>query len=83
MPGFTRSSSNERATKYKNLIRIAKMDGTEAEEVQTLKEWVGIAKSRLKREQLAELLLFIYGNLTPDEEIYNWILDTYGKEIKD
>lgn len=83
MPGFTRSGPNERATKYKNLIRIARMDGTEAEEVQALKEWVGIAKSRLKREQLAELLLFIYDNLTPDEQVCNWILETYGKEIKE
>ena len=78
--GFTRLKRKDRAIKYKNLIRLARLDGNEAEELQALKEWIGVAKQEFSREQAAEVLFFIYRNVTKDQELEDFLMDTYGEE---
>lgn len=77
--GFTRLKRKDRITKYLNLVRIARLDGNEATELQALKEWLGVTKMVLNREQCAEVLYFIYTKVTPDIEFADWIIDTYGE----
>ena len=77
--GFTRLKRKDRVLKYKNLVRLAKIDGSEKEELQALKEWIGVAKMELNVQQTAEVLHFIYTHVTPDSEFADWIIDTYGE----
>lgn len=79
--GFTRMKRKDRVVKYKNLVRLAKIDGSERDELQILKEWIGVAKQELTKEQCAEVLAFIYKYLTEDEELLTWLITTYGKEV--
>ena len=77
--GFTRLRRKDRVLKYKNLVRLSRLDGNEADELKTQKEWIGVAKQELNRTQAAEVLYFIYTKITPDEELANFIMDTYGE----
>lgn len=69
----------DKALKYKNLVRLARQDENPQQELVILKEWVGTAKMTLTKEQQAEILFFIYTKISPDEELANFIMDTYGE----
>lgn len=73
----------QRMQKYLSITKAAHKSGNEKLEEHTLKEWVGVAKADMSRDQLVQVLHFIYTNIRPSNEAEDFLLDTYFTKVAD
>jgi hypothetical protein len=77
-----RTSPLGKANRYIALVNQEFTEGGNPQKLKDiLKDWVGTAKVSLTMEQQAQVLYFIYTEVTPNDRIADYIIRHFGKEI--